>query len=305
MYQLKIKQMIKNLKKESVIAVGNFDGFHLGHKKIVEMLDFISKEKGFCSTILTFIPNPKSFLNKKTGLISTDEQKERILKSLKVDRVLFIDFKEIYKLSGEDFVENYLIKKFNMKYIVVGENFRFGKNRECNVNSLKELSLKFGYGIKILEHEIMDGIKISSSVIREKLFKGEIEDANKMLGKEYYIDGTVIKGKRIGRELGFPTINIKPRNSILPEGVFKTRVKIDNSIYNSITNIGFRPTFYGEEKIVESHILGFNKIIYNKRVRIFFVRKIRNEHKFDSEESLAKQIEKDIKNLKVDKHRVF
>lgn len=297
--------MNDNLQNRSVIAIGNFDGFHLGHKKIIEILNSISEEKGFCSTVLTFVPNPKIFFKKKLSLINTDRQKERILKSLKVDRVLFLNFKEIFQLSDEVFVDEYLIKRFNMEYMVVGENFRFGKDREGNPDSLKKLSLKFGFNIKIVEPEILYGTRISSSIIRERLFKGEIKDANKMLGTEYYIDGIVIQGKKIGRELGFPTINMKPDNQILPEGVFKTQVKIDNRIFDSITNIGFCPTFYGQEKRVESHVFGFDKIIYNKKVRIFFEKKIRNEVKFNSEKSLAKQIEKDIRSLKVDKHRVF
>jgi len=297
--------MSDNLQSRSVIAIGNFDGFHLGHKKIIEILNSISEEKGLCSTVLTFVPNPKIFFNKELNLINTDKQKEKMLKSLKVDRVLFLNFKEIFQLSDEVFVDEYLIKRFNMEYMVIGENFRFGKDREGNPDSLKKLSLKFGFNIKIVEPEILYGTRISSSLIRERLFKGEVKDANKMLGTEYCIDGIVIKGKKIGRELGFPTINIKPDNQILPEGVFKTKVKIDNRIFDSITNIGFRPTFYGQEKRVESHVFGFDKIIYNKKVRIFFEKKIRNEVKFDSEKSLAKQIEKDIRSLKVDKHRVF
>ncbi|HLP48337.1 MAG TPA: riboflavin kinase, partial [Candidatus Kapabacteria bacterium] len=235
-------------KKGSIAAVGNFDGFHLGHRKLIETLKQIALEKNLISMILTFTPNPKIYFHKELNLINSDEQRKQILENLGVDNVIFLDFNQVLNLSGEAFVKDILIARYNVKYIVMGENFKFGKNRECDTESLKKMAEKFNFEFIVVSPVILDGITISSSLIRKKLGSSEIEDSNRMLGRLYYIDGFVIEGDKIGRELGFPTINIQTENEILPEGVFKTRTEIAGraQIYDSISYIGSSPTFSGK-----------------------------------------------------------
>lgn len=303
----------KNLVSESqpcVIAIGNFDGFHIGHQKIVDTLKTIASEKGLLSVILTFTPNPKVFFNPGFHTINTDAQKKRILEAQGTDRVVFLDFKEVVNMSDECFLKQCLIEKFNMKHIVMGENFRFGKSRTGDISVLKNESSHYDFGLSVVKPVAFHDSRISSTLIRSLLADAKIEISNRMLGRKYFIEGVVVEGEKVGRRLGFPTINVKTENTLIPEGVFKTSVEIagehhehdsEQIHYQSVTSIGCRPTFNGKEKKIETHILDFNRDLYGKYVRIYFDRKLRNEIKFDSETSLVKQIKQDIENLKVDK----
>lgn len=294
-------------KKGSVAAVGNFDGFHLGHRKLVDKLKQIAREKNLASLIFTFIPNPKVYFKKDLTLINSDAQKKQLLESLGVDNIIFLDFNQVLDMSGEAFVRDILIDRYNVKSIVMGENFKFGKNRQCDSESIKKMAEKFGFEFTVITPVILDGTPISSSLIRKKLGYAEIEDSNRMLGRLYYIDGIVVEGDKIGRELGFPTINIETENEILPEGVFKTRTEIEGrpQVHDSISYIGSSPTFPGKEKKVETHILDFNENIYGRKVRLYFEKKIRGDMKFDSRTMLIDQIKKDIQHLEVDKPLFF
>lgn len=292
-------------KKGSAVAIGNFDGFHLGHQKLVGTLKMIAHKNNLISIVLTFSPNPRVYFNKDLNLINSDEQKKEILVKLDVDNVTLLNFDDIMDMSGEEFVKDILIKKFNVKFIVMGENFKFGKNREGDVEFLKKMGEKLGFEFFIVSPILLDGTRVSSSLIREKLDHAEIEESNQMMGRFYYIDGIIEEGDMLGRKLGFPTINIETENEILPEGVFKTRVEIDNHAYDSITYIGYRPTFSGRDKKVESHIFKFTKNVYGKRVRLYFEKKLRGEMKFDSKTNLIDQVKKDIQSLKVDKGIFF
>jgi len=291
--------MSNNNNRKSVIAIGNFDGFHRGHKKIIRNLKEIASRENLSSHILTFTPNPKQYFKKEKHLIFTEAQKKRVLEEQKVDRITFMNFIEISPLPARDFIKDFLLERFNTTYIVVGENFKFGRNRGGDIESLKELAGKFGFKLRIVEPEMIDGIRISSTKIRERLLTGKFEEAQRMLGRYYHIEGTITEGDKMGRELGFPTINVKTGNSLLPEGVFKTKVEIDNETFESITNIGRRPTFLGMEKRVESHIFEFDRIVYGKEVKIYFETKLRDEIKFKSKNNLIEQIKKDIENLRI------
>jgi len=210
-------------------------------------------------------------------------------------------------MSDNAFLKKFLVDRYHMKHIIIGENFRFGKGREGDTRSLKEASQTFGFEYTVVAPVTIDGIRISSTYIRQQLANGQIETTNRMLGRNYSIEGIVIEGDKIGRQMGFPTINIQTENSLLPEGVFKTTVEIEDhpKSYRSITYIGYRPTFMGEKKKVESHIFNFDGKVYGKQVNLSFEKKLRDEIKFDSEISLVKQIRADIENLMVDKEHVF
>lgn len=303
--------MEKLIIENSAVSIGNFDGFHLGHARIINNLKEAAQKRILKSVILTFSPHPKLLFKKVSAFIHTDTQRRSILESQGIDRVLFIDFREVSGLSPDQFVRDFLIEKCKMQYLVVGDNFRFGKSREGDIKTLRNMSGKFGFSILVVKPVYLDGVRVSSSLIRTKLMTGEIEFANKMLGRPYFIDGMVVKGEKLGRELGFPTINIETDNTIQPDGVFKTKVKIQQDIFDSVTNIGNRPTFRDKNekgdsaKHIETHILGFQGELYGKEVRIFFERKIRDEIKFDSREGLMEQIKKDIEKVKVDKGTLF
>ena len=286
-------------KEGTAAAIGNFDGFHLGHRKIIDTLNRIALEKKLRTMVLTFIPNPKMYFNKGLNLINSDEQKKQILESLDVHDVVFLDFNSVRHMPGETFVKEVLIQRYNVKYIAMGENFRFGKNRESDVGALKEMAPRFGFEYTVVSPLSLNGTPVSSSLIRKKLSLAEIEDSNRMLGRMYFIDGIVAGGDKIGRELGFPTINIETPNEILPDGVFKTRTEIKSlsRVYDSITYIGTSPTFSGNKKKIETHILDFNRRLYGEKVRIYFQKRVRGEMKFDSKQELIDQIKKDIQSL--------
>jgi riboflavin kinase/FMN adenylyltransferase len=291
--------------KGSAVAIGNFDGFHLGHQKIIERLKQIARENNLISIILTFTPNPRIYFKREKHLINTDAQKKEILENLEVDRVIIINFDQVVDMSDERFLKDFLIDKYKMKHIVMGENFRFGKGREGDISFLKQMSDRWGFGLTVVKSVMLDHHRVSSTYIREKLAAAQIEESNRMLGRRYFVDGLVVEGDKVGTELGFPTINLETDNILLPEGVFKTTVEIDGETYNSITYIGYRPTFSGKEKKVESHIFDFNREIYGKQVKIYFKKKLRDDMKFESKMSLINQIKKDIENLKVDKGPFF
>ncbi len=292
--------MIKTVetKNGSAIAIGNFDGFHLGHQKIGDTLKRLAGEQGLVSNIITFSPNPKIYFNREPYLITTDAQKKRILENQGVDRVSVIDFSSVVNMTDEQFLKEVLIDEYHMKHIVMGENFRFGKRREGDILFLKEASRRWDFQFTVVSPVMLGDVRISSSLIRQQLAESNIESSNLMLGRPFFLEGVVVAGDHVGRQLGFPTINLDTTNTLLPEGVFETKVEFGNQCLNSITYIGYRPTFDGKAKKVESHIFNFDREIYGEFVKINFLRQIRGEMKFDSKESLVYQIKKDIEKLK-------
>lgn len=291
--------------RASAVAIGNFDGFHLGHLKIIETLKRIAAEKDLRSLIVTFTPNPKLYFKREPHLINTDTQKKELLEAQGVDRVVIIDFPSVVDMTDEAFLKRFLIDQFRMKHIVMGENFRFGKRREGDIEFLKRSARCYGFDFSVVTPVMMDETRISSTYIRQQLAKADFPLANRMLGRPYAIEGVVVKGDKVGRQLGFPTINVDTDNTLLPEGVFQTCVEVGGGRFHSITYVGFRPTFNGKEKKVESHIFDFDRKIYGETVKIYFERQIRGEMKFDTEDGLIRQIHRDIKNLEVDKGCIF
>lgn len=285
----------------AIIAIGNFDGYHLGHQKIVRILMDTAREQKLISIVMTFSPHPRRYFNPEIDLIISEIEKKTILKSLMIDRLVILKFKDFFKMEGDRFVREILIGRFGMAHIVVGSNFRFGNERQNDIESLKRFSSQYDFEVSVVQPLYLHGELVSSSGIRGKLNDGKIKEANEFLGREYYIDGKVTSGDRRGRELGFPTINIVSVNSILPQGVFKTRAEIQGKIYDSLTNIGYRPTFSDKDLAVETHIFGFNEQVYGKPVRIYFVEKIRDEMAFQTRDELVEQIRKDIEKIMVDK----
>ena len=287
--------------KPGVIAIGNFDGVHKGHRSILENLkDFPGTEK----IIITFKPHPVLFVNPQKNLkliVSDYHDKIKMLSKFNPDAIFLQYFTDIIKNAQPiDFVKT-LKNKLNMKYLIVGDDYNFGKNRSGNVSFLKSVSKEYDFKTIVAPQIEENNNRITSSLIRKLLIKGDIETANKYLFYNFFLKGFVTTGFMRGRKLGFPTINLKPYspNQLYPsDGVYITLTKIegDNKIYNSVTNIGNNPTFNDTETKIETHILNFNENIYFKKVKIFFIKKLRNEIKFKNKEELMKQIEHDKKN---------
>jgi len=291
---MRLSTSLPELGDDSAVAIGNFDGFHLGHQRIIDRLIEFSKKENLQAVILTFTPHPRIFFNQPVRLISTDLQRRETLSRQPADVLLFVPFAEVADMEVDGFITNVLLDRLRTRWLIVGHDFRFGRGRKGRIADLRRLSRRLPFLVSEVDPVRVDGQRVSSSLIRQLLLKGEIRQANRMLGGMYRIDGIVEKGAGRGRQMGFPTINLRSANQILPEGVFHTLVEHRGRRYASLTNIGYGPTFSRAEKKIETHILRFRQSIYGQKVRIFFCRKIRDETTFPTPEALAEQIGKDI-----------
>lgn len=289
--------------KNPVIIIGAFDGIHIAHKKIIlNAKKEAEKVKGI-TVVLTFDPHPLKVLKRDTSLklLTTVSEKIEILKKLNVERVVIINFdRNFSKISAEEFIRKILVEKLKVAKVVVGRDFRFGKNRAGDVKFLEEKGKEYNFEVKKIEKISLKDKRVSSSLIRSLLKKGKIEEANEFLGYNYFISGKVVKGDRIGRILSFPTANIlTSADKLLPkDGVYAGYVYIKDSKYKAAINIGFSPTFSKKERKVEVYIIGFKGNLYFKNLRVEFLKRIRGERKFKSEKQLIQQIKKDVEKIK-------
>ena len=292
-----------NLKhKKAVVAIGNFDGLHLGHQKVLKEAKVMAKKFKLPFGLITFEPMPVMFFNKKikNHRINSLNQKKYYLKRLKLDFLIIIKFDKIFSsLKAEAFIENIIYKKINSKYVYISRNFKFGFKRKGNLKTLKFFEKKYGYKSIITKPFKKDKKIISSTMIRKKIASGKINEANKLLGRNWIIEGKVISGKKRGRKIGFPTCNLKLNNYVIPQpGVYAVKVDGNNFTKKGIANIGYRPTFNGQSLLLETNIFGINKNLYNKVLNVHFKKFIRKEKKFQNLEELKKQIKIDIHKAK-------
>jgi riboflavin kinase/FMN adenylyltransferase len=282
--------------KRTSVAIGNFDGVHLGHQKILEVLTDEAKYRGLLPVVLTFSPHPKKVVGKgQIHMLQSLDQRLREIGRYPIHAVLLLKFdKKLANRTAQDFLENIILKPLNAQEIIVGENFCFGKNREGCIDTLLKLAQELNFYVRSIPPVSVGGDVVSSSNIRKLLWAGEIEKATTLLGRYYEIEGEVIKGKSRGKMLGFPTANIQTSNEIAPGGVFITEVNLEGKNYPSITNIGMRPTFHHKDLNIETYILHFDADLYGKKIRILFLKRVRDEINFDSPEALTHQIQKDI-----------
>lgn len=282
----------------SVVTIGNFDGLHIGHKKIIDKVVELSKKYSFEPVLFTFNNHPLKFFGTNVELIMPEEKKIDAIFKAGIRHIISVDFTEnIANMNPELFVREILVKKLNAKYVVVGYDYRFGRKRKGDFELLKMLSLKYGFSaIKIDKVEI-ENITVSSSNIRKLIKEGNISLANKMLGREFEIEGLVKGGDNLGRLIGYPTANIEYGNFIVPKyGVYITKTVIEGIEYPSVTNVGVRPTIKEKDELrVETYILDFDKDIYSKIVSIKFLFYLRGELKFDTFEDLKRKIDEDVK----------
>ena len=293
---------ISNVYKNSVIAIGNFDGIHIGHKKVLNAAYKKAKKTKKKFGLLTFEPVPVMFFNKKifNHRLDTLPQKISNLKKEKLDFVIIQKFnKKFSKLSYKDFIYKILFKKIKCKYLYVSRNFKFGNKREGDVSKLKKFEKKFFYKTIITPPLMKKKKTISSTIIRKLLKNGKIKKANYLLSRKWEIIGKVIKGSQRGRKIGFPTCNILLKKYVLPKfGVYAVNVKINNLSKKGIANVGYRPTFNGKKLLLEVNIFGIKKNLYNKNINVVFNKFIRPEKKFNNIIELKNQIKKDIKQAK-------
>ncbi len=289
-------------KNKKVIAIGNFDGLHLGHQKVLLQAKKKARENNLKFGVITFEPVPVMFFNKnlKNHRINNFGQKIYGLKKLKVDFINIIKFnKKFSNLSPNEFIKKILVDRLNSKFIFVSKNFKFGKNREGNINTLKKNENLFSYK-SIISKPLKKNNKIlSSTIIRKEIANGQIIKVNKYLGRPWCIEGKVINGNKRGKKIGFPTCNINLKNYILPKlGVYAVKVKIGKKLRKGIANIGYRPTFRGKKLLLEVNIFRLKQNLYKKTLKVNFIKFIRKEKKFKNINDLKIQIKKDIKLAK-------
>ena len=289
----------KNYKRSS-LAIGNFDGMHKGHQKVFIQARKLAKRNKLKFGVLTFSPLPVMFFNKqiKNYRLASEYQKFKLFKKYRVDFVINIKFnKNFSKISAKKFIRNIIYKKINPELIFVSNNFKFGNQRKGNVNLLKILGKKYDYRLlKITPIKYEEKI-ISSTRIRKCLQKGNISLANKLLSRTWSIDGRVIRGKKLGRKLGYRTCNIRIRGYVLPKlGIYAVKTKIENkkNTFQGVAYLGSRPTFKGKEVFLEINIFGVKKNLYKKKLRVYFLKYIRRDRKFKSLAGLVSQMNKDV-----------
>jgi len=285
-----------------VIAIGNFDGLHLGHQKVIYEARQKAKKFKLPLGVMTFEPVPVMFFSKKNNdhRINSLQQKKSQLKKLKLDFLIIIKFnKKFSSLTAEKFINQIIYKKTKCRYLYVSKNFKFGFKRHGNVQTLKKFEKKYNYKNVITNPYKKNKKIISSTIIRKKIRSGKIEEINKLLNRNWCIEGKVIKGKKRGRKMGFPTCNMSLSNYVTPKlGVYAVKVNYRNLKKQGIANIGYRPTFNGQSLLLETNIFGINKNLYNKVISVSFKKFIRPEKKFRNFEHLKKQIKLDIKEAK-------
>ena len=292
---MKILNDLRDVSKNpKAVTIGNFDGVHKGHQALINKTKEVSTKNNVESLIFTFNKLPKEIFSPDTVQRLYDNKfKESILSSYKIDTLLSIDFNEIKDYSADIFCEEILIKKLNAQYLIIGENFKFGKDRSGDIERLRKYDNKKAFELMVPELKTYDGVKISSSRIRNLLNQGDIIGARECLGRDYMLSGTVISGEKLGRKLGYPTANIKLEYNYPLDGVYLTKTVIEEKNYVGLASLGNKPTFNGSEKLLEVFILDFDEDIYGKYVEVYFLEEIRKQIKFSNEDELIKQMNED------------
>jgi len=281
-----------------VLALGNFDGLHRGHLKIVERVRRAAEERGTTALAMTFDPHPSKIVrpDKAPPLLMTNQQKLDNLARAGMHGVAIVRFTpELAAWDPETFVRSVLVEWLHVSEVWVGANFLFGHDRQGTFSLLRTLGARYGFRAEKIDPVRYKEFVVSSTRIRRLVTEGRLDEAGALLGHYYEIEGSVVKGQQRGRDLGFPTANVCTENELLPpRGVYATTTSVAGVTYPSITNIGVRPTFENAENIViESHLIGFDKDLYGSRVRIGFVQRLRDEKQFEGVEALKSQIAAD------------
>ncbi|HYB53340.1 MAG TPA: bifunctional riboflavin kinase/FAD synthetase [Thermoanaerobaculia bacterium] len=290
-----------DLPRGGVATIGNFDGVHRGHRRILEAVVERARAAGLPSVAITFEPHPLAVLRPDHAppRLQTLRQKEEALEAVGIEWLLVISFTRDFSLTEpEDFARTFLAQRLRVSRVVLGAHFAFGRGKRGDLALLRRLGPECGFIAEGVEEVIAEGAAVSSTRIREALSRGDVRLARELLGREYTIDGMVARGERVGRRIGYPTINLAPENEIFPaDGVYVTRIEIRSfgRPFESVTNIGRRPTVYEDfATTIETYVLDFNANVYGERVRLFFFDRLREERTFPSVMALTEQIGRDI-----------
>ncbi len=286
----------------NVLTVGTFDGVHLGHQALIRNVVNRAKQENAPAVVITFDPHPREVINPASEgirLLTTLNERASIMQEYGIDEMVVIPFTRDFSiLSSEQFIREYVYDRIGVNEFVIGYDHHFGKDRKGSINTLKKLSGELGFTVHVVKAHEVRHVTVSSTVIRNLLeVDGDVSAASEMLGRRYEVSGTIVKGDQRGRTIGFPTANLEPDSSrkVMPaNGVYYVEVTLEKQRLRGMMNIGYRPTFYGEKKLVpEVHLFDFNSMVYGSRMRIHFIRRIRGEHKFESIEALVEQLIRD------------
>lgn len=286
----------------TVATMGNFDGIHLGHQTLVRNTVEESQRLGYPSTVLTFEPHPLKVLapERAPSLILSYEDKMALLQSLGVDIVVAQRFDlQFASIAADEFVCRFLVDRLKIKKLWVGRDLRFGQGRKGGTDNLLRLAPGAGFEVGVLDPILLDGIRISSSRIRQLVEEGRVDEVRPMLGRYHFVSGRIVRGHRRGQKLGFPTANIATETEVVPlNGIYATLIQVKNKQWLSVSSIGVNPTFGDGPRTVESFILDFDGDIYGERVKLAFVQRIRDEKKFVLVKDLIGQMDEDVKRAK-------
>lgn len=289
--------------KDSVVVLGNFDGIHRGHQALFNKAKEAARKYGLQTIVFSFYPHPSWVIGTHPKpLLMSRRNKKKMTEQMKMDVLIEYPFTQAFAaIAPETFFTEVLIKKLKAKVLVVGSNYYFGHEKAGNPAYLQKLGEKYDIQVCVVDAVTQGGNMISSTTIRNYISAGEIEAANEMLGHPYTVVGNVVQGKRLGRTIGFPTINLiaDPDSVYPPNGVYATYVKVYNTLYMGMTNIGYNPTVNGERKMIETHLFDYNKELYGAEVEIYFYHHMRCEQKFENIDALKMQIEKDKEGVKL------
>jgi riboflavin kinase/FMN adenylyltransferase len=285
--------------KKTILTLGTFDGVHIGHKKILEKITQNTENEKYESLVLTFFPHPRMILQEESAikLLNTITEKIDLLEKTGIENLVIHPFDESFsRLTAEEFVREILVEQFHIQKIIIGHDHRFGRNRTANIDDLIDFGKKYGFEVEQISAQEINEISVSSTKIRNALEEGDIVLANKYLGYNYFLTGTIIKGKQLGRTIGFPTANLKIEENykLIPRnGVYIVSSIINNKTVFGMMNIGFNPTVDGENQTIEIHFFDFEADLYHQKITVSLLHRIRSEQKFDSVVLLKEQLEKD------------
>ncbi|SMO79199.1 bifunctional riboflavin kinase/FAD synthetase [Fodinibius sediminis] len=300
--------LLKNVKRNSntVLTVGTFDGVHAGHRAILDTVVEKAKERGARSVLVTFDPHPRDIINPGDAgikLLTTIQERSEILNELGIDEMVVIPFdRDFSLLSSEEFVRNVIFEKIGVSEFVIGYDHQFGRNREGTIETIEKLGKELGFDSYVVSRREIGEQTVSSTAIRKAIAEeGNVEQASDFLQRPYRLNGTVVHGDKRGKEIGYPTANIKPEHpkKVIPrDGVYAVRMRVMGNWFKGMMNIGTRPTFEGKVRTLEVNLFDFDENIYGKEVQVRFFYRIRDELKFDGVNELLQQLQNDEQQAK-------
>jgi len=281
------------------LTLGTFDGVHIGHKKILERITQNTENGRYESLVLTFFPHPRMVLQEKSEikLLNTISEKTKLLEATGIENLVVHPFNESFsRLTAEEFVHTILVDKFQIQKIIIGHDHRFGRNRTANIDDLIAFGIEYGFEVEQISAQEIQDVSVSSTKIRNALNEGNMALANEYLGYDYFLNGTIVKGKQLGRTIGFPTANIHIDEDykLIPKiGVYVVKAVVNKETVFGMMNIGFNPTVNGEKQTIEVHLFDFDKDIYDQNIEVSLLHYIREEQKFGSVDALKEQLNHD------------